>query len=259
MVGPMISCLMVTQEGRLPSLERSIADFARQTERDRELVVVHDGGAAFHDRVRAVAQASAGASIRVVRVRASPRPSLGALRNVAVDCARGEYVCQWDDDDRHHPRRLEVQMEVLRAERSDGSVLADQLHLFAEAREMYWDDWDTQPYPLDFVPGTLLARREAIARYPDQARGEDTTLALSMVGAGRRFARIREQGYLYVYVFDGRNSFDHAHHAAISLYRRFDGARLARLEPALRRHVAEYAPPLGRFTMPHEGGKLEFG
>jgi glycosyltransferase involved in cell wall biosynthesis len=255
----MISCLTVTQEGRLPSLERSIADFMRQTERDRELIVVHDGGAAFHDGVRAIAKARSGAAIHVARVPASPRPSLGALRNTAVDCARGEYLCQWDDDDRHHPRRLEAQLQALLAEASDGSVLADQLHLFAEVREMYWDDWDGQPHPLNFVPGTLLARREAIGRYPDRARGEDTALALAMLESGRRLARIREQGYLYVYVFDGRNSFDHAHHAAISLYHRFRGTRLLRLEPALRQHVTEYAPPLGPFTMPYEGGELRFG
>lgn len=254
----MISCLTVTQEGRLPSLERSMADFARQTERDRELVVVHDGGAAFHDGAQAIARANEGAAIRIVRAPAAPRSSLGALRNLAVDCARGEYVCQWDDDDRHHPRRLEVQMATLRAEHSEAAVLADQLHLFAAAREMYWDDWSTQRLPLDFVAGTLLARREAVPRYPDAARGEDTALALAMLGTGHRIARIREQGYLYVYVFDGRNSFDHAHHAAISLYHRFRGARLLQLEPALRRHVAGYAPPLGPFTMPHEGGRLEF-
>ena len=250
---------MVTQEGRLPSLERSVADFARQTERDRELVVVHDGGAAFHASVEAIAKATPGGTVRVVRVSISPRSSLGALRNIALDCARGDYVCQWDDDDRHHPRRLEVQMTTLRAEASDASVLADQLHLFADAREMYWDDWDAQPAPLNFVPGTLLARRGAVARYPDQARGEDTALALAMLTAGRRFARIGERGYLYVYVFDGRNSFDRAHHAAISLYHRFRGSRLLRLEPELRRHVADYAPPLGPFTMPHEDGELRFG
>jgi hypothetical protein len=146
----------------------------------------------------------------------------------------------------------------LRAAKSDASVLGDQLHLFSDAREMYWDDWSAEPYPLDFAPGTLLARREALARYPDQPRGEDTGLVIAMLRQGRTFARVREQGYLYVYIFDGRNSFDHVHHAAISLYHRFRGARLLRLETPLRRHIAEYDPPLGAFSMPYTGGKLEF-
>jgi len=254
----MISCFTVTQEGRLASLARAVADFARQSEPDRELVILHDGNAAFHASVTALARSHDGASIRVVHAPHAPKQTLGTLRNAAVDATRGEYVCQWDDDDRYHPRRLEVQLAALRAARSDASFLGDQLHLFTDAREMYWDDWSAEPYPLDFVPGTLLARREALARYPDQPRGEDTGLVIAMLRQGRTFARVREQGYLYIYVFDGRNSFDHAHHAAISLYHRFRGARLLRLEAPLRRHVTEYDPPLGPFSMPYTGGKLEF-
>ena len=44
----------------------------------------------------------------------------------------------------------------------------------------------------------------------------------------------------------------------ISLYHRFRGARLVRMEAELRRQLAEYDPPLGAFTMPYEGGALEF-
>jgi glycosyltransferase involved in cell wall biosynthesis len=250
--------LTVTQEGRLPSLALAVADFARQSAGDRELVVVHDGGNAFDAAVHGIAGAHPGAAIRIVRLSASSTLTLGALRNAALDAARGEYVCQWDDDDRYHPLRLEIQMEALRAAESDASVLADQLHFFAESREMYWDDWHESAYPLNFVPGTLFARREAMARYPEEPRGEDTGLVVAMLRAGRTFARVREHGYLYVYVFDGRNTFDQAHHAAISLYHRFRGDRLVRMESELRRHVAEYDPPLGPFTMPCEGGALEF-
>jgi glycosyltransferase involved in cell wall biosynthesis len=258
MTTPKISCLTVTQEGRLDSLAFAMADFARQTERDRELVVVHDGGTAFHEYVMAMALRHDAAAIRVIQFPASGAP-LGALRNASLEAARGDYVCQWDDDDRHHPRRLEVQMEVLRATQSDASVLADQLHLFAESREMYWDDWYDAAHPLNFVPGTLLARRDALVAYPEVRRGEDTGLVAAMLRAQRSFARIREQGYLYVYVFHGGNTFDEVHHAAISLHHRFPGARLVCLESELRRRVAEYDPPLGTFSMPHENGRLEFG
>jgi glycosyltransferase involved in cell wall biosynthesis len=252
----MISCFTVTQEGRLPSLARAVADFSGQTARERELVILHDGGPAFHEGVLKLAREHDAARIDVVRVPGGQ--TLGALRNAAIDAARGAYVSQWDDDDRYHPLRLEVQLDALRAAKSEASFLCDQLHFFAQAREMYWDDWYDAPYPLNFVPGTLLARRESLARYPDRRRGEDTRLAVAMLRQGWKFARVREQGYLYVYVFDGRNTFDHAHHAAISLYRRFRGARLVRLEAPLRRHLADYDPPLGAFSMPYVGGKLVF-
>jgi glycosyltransferase involved in cell wall biosynthesis len=231
---------------------------ARQTERDRELVILHDGGPGFHESVNAVARAQDAASVRVLRVPRAPKRTLGTLRNAAVDAARGEYVCQWDDDDRYHPRRLEVQLGALRATRSDASFFSDQLHFFVAAREMYWDDWSDEPYPLDFIHGTLFARRDALARYPDLPRGEDSGLVVAMLRQGRTFARVREQGYLYVYVFDDRNTFDLAHHTAISLYKRFRGARLVRLEAPLRKHIAEYDPALGAFSMPYAGGKLEF-
>jgi glycosyltransferase involved in cell wall biosynthesis len=252
----MISCFTVTQEGRLPVLARAIADFSRQTVRERELVIVHNGGPTVHERVLRLAHELEQAPFSVVQAPAGQ--TLGTLRNAAIAAARGEYVCQWDDDDRFHPRRLEDQLEALRVAKGDCSFLADQLHLFADAGEMYWDDWHDEPYPLNFAPGTLFARRDALAHYPDQRRGEDSAQVVAMLRQGRRFARLREHGYLHVYVFDGRNSFDQAHHAAISLLRAFRGARLLRLEATLRARVAEFDPPLGEFSMPYVGGKLLF-
>jgi glycosyltransferase involved in cell wall biosynthesis len=252
----MISCFTVTQEGRQGVLARAIADFCTQTAPDRELVIVHDGGPSLHESVRYLARECDDAPIHVVQVAGGQ--TLGALRNAAIDAAHGDYVCQWDDDDRFHPRRLEAQFDALRAAKSDCSFLCDQLHLFAEAHEMYWDDWYDEPYPLNFAPGTLFAHRDALARYPDRRLGEDTVLVVSMLRQGRRFARLREQGFLHVYVFDGRNSFDHAHHAAISLLRSFSGARLLRLEATLRERIAEFDPPIGAFSMPYPGGALAF-
>jgi len=253
----MISCFTVTQEGRQGVLARAIADFCIQTAPERELVIVHDGGHELHAAVLDLARAGDGALIRVVQV--AGKRTLGALRNAAIDAARGDYVCQWDDDDRFHPQRLNVQLEALRSTKSDCSFLCDQLHLFADVREMYWDDWYDEPYPLNFAPGTLFARRDALARYPEQHLGEDTAQVVSMLRQGRRFARLREHGFLHVYVFHGRNSFDHAHHAAISLLRCFRAARLLRLEALLRERIAEFDPPLGAFAMPHAGGALAFG
>jgi glycosyltransferase involved in cell wall biosynthesis len=252
----MISCFTVTQEGRLGVLRRAAADFCAQTVRERELVIVHDGERKLHEDVLRLAHERDGAPIRVLQVAGGQ--TLGALRNAAIGAARGEYVCQWDDDDRYHPRRLDAQLDALRSAKSDCSFLCDQLHLFAEAHEMYWDDWHDEPYPLNFAPGTLFGRRAALARYPERRRGEDTALVVSMLRQGRRFARLREHGYLHVYVFDGRNTFDQAHHAAISLLRGFRAARLLRLETLLRERIAEFDPPLERFAMPYTGGTLVF-
>ena len=252
----MISCLTVTQPGRLELLARAVADFRAQTLRERELVIVHDGDPAFHERVLRRAADADAAPIRVVPVPAGR--SLGALRNAAAEAARGEFVCQWDDDDRYHPRRLEVQLEALRSANSDCCFLADQLHLFAERRRMYWDDWYNAPYPTNLIPGTLLARRAALPRYPDLSQREDSAVLAEMLVQGRKLTKLRERGYLYVYVFHGHNTFEGGHHAMISRSRPLSVARLLRLEAPLRAHVAEYDPPLGPFVMPYQGGQLEF-
>jgi glycosyltransferase involved in cell wall biosynthesis len=252
----MISCLTITREARFSSLRSALADFVRQTWTERELVIVHDGNAAFDARLNALAVSHAGAAIAVHR-----RPAghtLGELRNAAVDAARGDIVCQWDDDDRYHPRRLELQFAAMRVENSEFCFLTDQLHLFAADRTMYWDDWNLEVHPLNLVQGTLLGSKAALGRYPALARGEDTPLVLDLLRRERRITRLRGYGYLYVYVFDGANAWSYDHHATISAWKRFRGARLLSLEPTLRARLAEYDPPLGHFVMPYESGELVF-
>src|SRR6185503_11068728 len=95
-------------------------------------------------------------------------------------------------------------------------------------------------------------------RYPPLARGEDTPVILDLLRRNRRVTRLREHGYLYVYVFDGDNAWGYDHHATISAWKRFRGARLLALEPLLRARLAEYDPPLGQFVMPDESGTLVF-
>jgi glycosyltransferase involved in cell wall biosynthesis len=253
----MISCLAVTREARFASLERAVADFVCQTWAERELVIVHDGDAAFDAKLRTLAASHYGAAIAVHREPGAR--TLGELRNASVDAARGEIVCQWDDDDRYHPRRLELQFAAMRVENSEFCFLTDQLHLFVADGAMYWDDWNLEVHPLNLVQGTLLGSKAALGRYPPLARGEDTPLILDLLRRGRRITRLREHGYLYVYVFDGKNAWGYDHHANISAWKRFRGARLLALESMLRARLAEYQPPLGRFVMPYEGGQLAFG
>ncbi|HEX3633882.1 MAG TPA: glycosyltransferase family A protein, partial [Casimicrobiaceae bacterium] len=175
----MISCLTVTREARFASLELAVGDFVRQTWRDRELVIVHDGDAVFDAKLRALAASRDGAAIAVHREPGGQ--TLGELRNASVAAARGASVCQWDDDDRYHPRRLELQFAAMRVENSEFCFLTDQLHLFAAEQKMYLDDWNLEVHPLNLVQGTLLGSRAALGRYPALARGEDTPLILDLL------------------------------------------------------------------------------
>src|SRR5690606_16203859 len=113
------SCLMVTQPHREALMRRSVECFRRQTHAPRELVVVHSGDAGFHRRVLDMAHVLDDARMTVVAAASSRR--LGALRNLAVAHARCEFVCQWDDDDLHHPEYLARQHTNLLASGADFS------------------------------------------------------------------------------------------------------------------------------------------
>jgi glycosyltransferase involved in cell wall biosynthesis len=180
--------------------------------------------------------------------------TLGALRNVAVALARGDWVCQWDDDDRYHPERLQLQWDCARSAGAAVNYLVDQLHWFSAEALLCWDDWSAEAYPMNFVQGTLLARRDVLPPYPDVARGEDTlqTHALLRADATLRFgvSRLEDHGWCYVYRFHGGNVWDAAHHRAISSQKHLSPARLLPRLDGLRRRLAEYRPPLPLLHMP---------
>ncbi|HEX6390539.1 MAG TPA: glycosyltransferase, partial [Solirubrobacteraceae bacterium] len=101
--GPLISCLMVTRD-RLRLAKAAIASFALQTHPNRELVIVTDGSERYRGALARYVDAIGIDGVRFVVPDEQDLP-LGALRNLAVAAARGEIVCQWDDDDYSHPER----------------------------------------------------------------------------------------------------------------------------------------------------------
>ena len=122
--GALVSCLMVTRN-RLEQAKIAVRSFRRQTWPSRELVIVDTTEA--DDLPRWVT------SLNNSRIRVKFMPgctdSLGDMRNVSIEEATGNYVCQWDDDDLSHPARLEVQIAAMRATEAQASFLL---------REMMW-------------------------------------------------------------------------------------------------------------------------
>lgn len=250
----LISCLTVTQQGRLMELGRSIHCFSSQSHENKEMVIVHDGDDATHLAVQALVAEHPGA--RFVLHQESVCRSLGYLRNIAVELANGSIVCQWDDDDLNHPLRLERQYQRLQEQQADFCLFTDQLHWFEPSQELYWDDWNVERYPMNLIQGTLMGRRDYIGRYPDLARGEDTPVVLDIVRRCKITA-LRGQGYLYVYVYNGKNAWDFRHHAAISAWKRL---RLDDLTPrvsTLTEYLRGYEWTINKLRMPHDNGVLE--
>ncbi len=248
----MISCLCVTRADRLAMLADAVADFAGQDFADRELAILHEGNDAAHTAILGIAAKHPYAVIRVMRV--SPGPGLGELRNIAIAAARGDCVCQWDDDDRYHPSRLTIQWDAAQAQGAAVCYLADQLHWFRPDGLLFWDDWDREAYPMNLIQGSILARRDIMPPYPNLPRGEDTLQTHALLRAAAtnsfRIARLRGAGWCYTYTFHGGNVWEAEHHRAISAAKHLPPARLLPRLGELRQRLAEYRPALSALRMP---------
>jgi glycosyltransferase involved in cell wall biosynthesis len=234
----LVSCLMVTlgSAPRLPMVTRAIAAFRTQTHRARELVIVV-GSAGEAAALEAIVPAQADAAIRIV---AAPRPglTLGALRNLAVARAHGDVVCQWDDDDLHHPERIAAQLDALAG--YDACLLGEVMLLDAAARTLRWANWaETEA---GGHPGTLMAKRSRMPAYPESgpsaSLGED--LAVWKLLAANPVGRLRAVPHLYVYVSHGDNSWSAEHHRMLAERLALSRGLLRRREASIRTGLAPF-------------------
>ena len=196
-IQPLVSCLMVTGQRRdLAAL--AILAFRRQTYENRELVVIDDSGLELPAEVRADDD---GGRIRWISLPPENKP-LGTLRNLALAEARGELLCQWDDDDLSAPGRLERQAHAFRASGAD----ACGLHRV----QLWWPAQDRFALsPTRIWECALMWRRGAITAYPELRSGEDTPPVLALAAKGR--VLVMDAPQLYTYVCHGRNTFSAEH------------------------------------------------
>lgn len=220
---PMVSCLMVTNN-RLALAKRAIRCYAAQTYPNRELVIVTDGEPRIR---RGLERFIAELKLEDVRFIYLERANLtlGQLRNAAIDAAAGEVLCQWDDDDCYHPDRIRVQVEQMLNNNGRACCLTDHLQFLDEDRALVWIDWTLGgKYGKDqLLPGTIVMFKDDRFRYPESGpyarRGEDTVLLYDICETVPVVAA-KGLGYLYLYTYHGRNSFDRDHHYRMSMFSR---------------------------------------
>lgn len=184
-------------------LPQAIECLRRQTHPHWEAVVVCDNPAEA-DAVRA---AVAGIPHQFVEVPAEWH--LGAKRNAGLDAARGTFRIQWDDDDWHHPVRIELQLKAC--------LLAGGTHAVYLRRQIaYAFDLDTA-YVREFPPdrgiciqGSVLGPKSDIRYPPDRTMGEDTAYLGEWLKR-RRTLVMDNDPLLYVRLSHGRNLSSRAH------------------------------------------------
>ena len=196
-VQPMISCLMVTRQ-RLALAKRAIGCFQRQSWKNKELVIIDDDR---DDGLAQWVQALGDVQIRLLKLDPDNR-RLGSLRNLAVEAAKSDYVCQWDDDDLYDPLRLQWQMAALQ------SLAADVC--FLQRWQLWWPQKQRLAISRNRVwEGSMLSRKAVLPTYPELARSEDTEVVASLMQQQR--VALLDQPTLYTYVIHGHNTFDAEH------------------------------------------------
>lgn len=192
---PLISCLCITY-GRKKLLERALQSFRDQTYPNKELVLLYesdDGETAEY------ARSLEDRNLVLVETPSSEGFNLGRLRNHSLGECRGEYFCQWDDDDWSHPGRLSFQMDVIRASGMPACLLFHWL--------MY-DERTGKAYVSNRRPweGSLLCKKSLLGgdlRYEEVVRHEDTYLIRELFKRSLIFPVMMPK--LYIYVYHGNN------------------------------------------------------
>lgn len=203
MTSPLISCLCVTHDKPL-MLQRVITCFRDQSYPSRQLVIVYeesDGLTA--DFLNSQTWED---NIKLVRVPDKPvKLSLGRLRNLSIEQADGDYVCQWDDDDWYDSDRLAIQMEYILKSQRPACILARWVVYDAVNQKAYLSNvrlWE----------GSILCRKDILQNkpYPEIPKGEDTE-GIDYLSKNNLLTVIRDMPELYIYAYHGTNTWEQDH------------------------------------------------
>jgi glycosyltransferase involved in cell wall biosynthesis len=183
-------------------IKRVIACFKSQTYPNKELILVYEDK---DKHIQRYARKIRDRRIRILEIPASPKSSLGELRNISIRSARGEYFCQWDADDWYHNRRLELQMDHIATMHKPVCMLT------------YWIMFDTitKKAFLSYKriwEGTILCRKSLIndtVRYPSLRKKEDFYFVAELVKSNVVFPV--DFPHLYIYVYHGGNTYQYQH------------------------------------------------
>jgi glycosyltransferase involved in cell wall biosynthesis len=247
----LVSCLLVTLASpeRIGFARRAIAAYRAQTHPKRELVIVTDPGPTEAKAALAAHLAALGRDdIRMIEPASAL--TLGGLRNLARDSARGEVHCQWDDDDLHHPERIERQLGALEDSGAEAVCLQEVMQFFPATRALYCTNWRATEYTA--FPGSLMCKARSTVRYPESGPesrlGEDSVVCAQFLRLGALHA-LAGAPHLFVYLSHGANSWPDDHHRMLANRLGVSRGLLRRREAALREDLRPFDFGAGEVTM----------
>jgi glycosyltransferase involved in cell wall biosynthesis len=218
---PFLSCVMPTRRARRWSVTLAMRCFLAQEDADgvaTELVIVDDEDAGTYDLVEDVvhdlcddaAPEVADAIISKIRYVALPGKPLNAGEKwaAAIECAEGDWVALWSDDDWHAPDRVKHTLNAIkRGQNVD--IVGDRRMLIHELVHPRRTFAFAYPEPSDppvfgetayFAGGTLAIRKSFATAHPmpGLARGCDTQFCLDAIWEHGARWRYIDEAYLTV-------------------------------------------------------------
>lgn len=201
---PLISCLCVSQN-KIEIVGNAIDNFLNQTYINKELVIVTEKQNPNLLELRNLVgvKDNGKKQIRLIMVSARKYPTLGHLRNVSVDNAKGKYVLQWDDDDIHHKERISFMYDNLIETDKDSCFLRKVIIVDKNTNKKYLSrNWGG-------VEGTMIALKDSMPKYKHLKKGEDTPVRNYFINKDNYL--IIDAPHIYTYNFHTNNTWEQTH------------------------------------------------
>jgi glycosyltransferase involved in cell wall biosynthesis len=199
-----VSCLMVTRGDR-HRVRQSIKSFLNQTIISKELVIVTDVNPL---EMLLIKSEFSELSIQWIFVKSEDKFTLGQLRNLSVESARGQYIAQWDDDDLYDPSRLQHQIDLIEKTKSNACILSRWTVWWPKKNRLFISGKRTWE-------GSIVCIRSKMPRYPSLSKGEDTPLINELLSSNK--VAFLDAPRLYIYVIHGSNTWNEQHFEKIYL------------------------------------------
>lgn len=201
---PLISCVCITNR-RISFLVKTMQCFRAQDYKNKELIISYPRNDTLTPYTSQKFKLNN--DLEILLIARSENDSLGDARNDAIKLAKGKYICNWDDDDWHHPNRLSIQYYKIHTSSSniEANVL-NQLILFDKTRDRAYESF------LYNWEGTLMCNTAILKdhNYSNKHRGEDSQLLDHLVEQNL-VSHIYNQSHLYVYLIHGQNTWNYSH------------------------------------------------
>lgn len=214
-----ITCVTATRN-RFELLKDSIECYMKQTYVNKELLIASQSDEHVNTQIEKHIAMLGRKDMRLFPV--DPALSLGELRKKAAWEAWGEVVCQWDDDDLYHPKRLATQFNEMQRTKSLACFYDSHLKYFKNEGTVYWIDWSLEkgePWHRVLTGSAMYFKKhkdrylDIVNFYPDKLCYEDVDFAEKVFQTYP--VAISKSGYQYVYVYHGSNVYNESHHYGI--------------------------------------------